>query len=80
MLDEVISQSRIDNTRILSCSLPGNMCENLNGLHQPFKRCCSIDLNFESWIRNLFLADLDSIGDDDLAKDNLFELTTMQMF
>ena len=64
MFDEVISQIRIDNTKALS-PLRGNMCENLDRLQQSFKRYYSDDLKFELWIRNPFLADLDSIGDDD---------------
>ena len=79
MLNEVISESRIDNTKALTPSLRGNMCENLDRLQQSLKRYCSDDLNFELWIRNPFLADLDSIGDDNLAKDELIKLRTMQM-
>ena len=79
MLEEVISQSRIDNTEGLLSSLRGNMCENLDRLQQSFESYCSHDPNFELWIRNPFLADLNSIGDDDLAKDDLIELRTMQM-
>ena len=40
MLEEVISQSRIDNTEALSPSLRGNMCESLDRLQQSFKRYC----------------------------------------
>jgi len=36
-------------------------------------------LNFELWIRNPSLADLDAVCDDDMAKDDLIELRTMQM-
>ena len=80
MLNEVISQSRIDNTKPLSSSLRENMCKNLNRLQQSFKRYCSDDVNFKLWIRNPFLADLDSIGDDNLSKEDLIELRTMQIF
>jgi len=38
-----------------------------------FKNCCSDDPNFEMWVRNPFLADLHSISDDNLAKDDLTE-------
>ena len=55
------------------------MCENLDRLQQSFKSYCPDDLNFELWIRNPFLADLDAVCDDDLAKDDLIELRTMQM-
>ena len=78
-LEEVITQSRINNIETLSPSLRGNMCENLDRLHQSFKSYCPDDLNFELWIRNPFLADLDAVCDDDLAKDDLIELRTMQM-
>ena len=71
MLEEVISQSRIDNAEALSPSLCGNMCENLDRLQQSFKSSCSDDLNFELWIRNPFLADLNAVCDDDLVKDDL---------
>ena len=36
-------------------------------------------MNFELWIRSPFLADLDAVCDDNLAKDDLIELRTMQM-
>ena len=55
------------------------MCENLDRFQQSFKSYCSDDLNFELWIRNPFLAYLDAACDDDLAKDDLIELRTMQM-
>ena len=79
MLEEVITQSRINNIETLSPSLRGNMCENIDRLQQSFKSYCPDDLNFELWIRNPFLADLDAVCDDDLAKDDLIELRTMQM-
>ena len=79
MLEEVITQSRINNIEILSPSLHGNMCENLYKLQQSFKSYCPDDLNFELWIRNPFLAYLDAVCDDDLAKDDLVELRAMQM-
>ena len=79
MLEEVITQSQINNIETLSPSLRGNMCENLDRLQQSFKSYCPDDLNFELWIRNPFLADLDAVCDDDLAKDDLIELRTMQM-
>ena len=79
MLEEVITQNRINNIETLSPSLRGNMCENLDRLQQSFKSYCPDDLNFELWIRNPFLADLDAVCDDDLAKDDLIELRTMQM-
>ena len=37
MPDEVISQSRIDNTKALSPFLRGNMSKNLDGLQKSFK-------------------------------------------
>ena len=46
---------------------------------QSLKSYCLDDVNFELWIRNPFLADLNAFCDDDLAKDNLIELRTMQM-
>ena len=79
MLEEVITQSRINNIETLSPYLRGNMCKNLDRLQQSFKSYCPDDLNFELWIRNPFLADLDAVCDDDLAKDDLIELRTMQM-
>ena len=79
MLEEVISQSRIDNTEVLPSSLRENVCENLDRLQQSFESYCSHDPNFELWIRNPFLAHLNSIGDDDLAKDDLIELRSMLM-
>ena len=36
-------------------------------------------MNFELWIRNPFLADLNAFCDDHLAKDDLIELRTRQM-
>ena len=55
------------------------MCENLDGLRQSLKSYCSDDVNFELWICNPFLADLDAVCDEDLAQDDLIELRTMQM-
>ena len=55
------------------------MCENLDRLQQSFKSYCPDDLNFELWICNPLLADLDAVCDDDPAKDDLIELRTMQM-
>jgi len=55
------------------------MCENLDRWQQSFKSYCSDDLNFELWICNPFLADVDAVCDDDLAKDDLIKLRTMQM-
>ena len=40
VLEEVISQGRIDNTEVLSLSLSGNMPENLDRLQQSFKSQC----------------------------------------
>jgi len=79
VLEEVISQTRIDNTEVLSPSLRGNMPENLDSLQQSFKSYCSEDMNFELWIWSPFLAYLDAVCDDDLAKDDLNELRTVQM-
>ena len=79
MLKEVISQSRFDNAEALPPFLRGNMCENLDRLQQSLKNYCSNDVNFELGIRNSFLADVDAICDDDLAKDDLIELRTVQM-
>ena len=79
MLEEVISHSQIDNTETLAPFLHGNMCENLDTLPQSLKSYCLDDVNFELWIRNLFLADLNAFSDDDLEKDDLMELRTMQM-
>ena len=69
----------MDNTEALSHFLRENMCKNSDKLHQSFKNYCSDDLNFELWICNPFLADLGSIGNYDLAKDDLIELRTMQI-
>ena len=55
------------------------MCENLDRLQQCLKNYSSDDVNFELWIHNPFLADLNAFCDDDLAKDDLIELRTMQM-
>ena len=79
MLKEVISQSRFDNAEALPPFLRGNMCENLDRLQQSLKNYCSNDVNFKLEIRNSFLADVDAICDDDLAKDDLIELRTVQM-
>ena len=56
-----------------------NMCENLDRLQQSLKTYCPDDVNFELRIRNSFLADLDAVCDDDLAKNNCTELRTLQM-
>ena len=55
------------------------MCKILDRLQLSLKSYCSDDVNFEFWIRNPFLADLNAFGDDDLAKDELIEFRTMQM-
>ena len=77
MLEEEISLGRIDNTEALTPFLRRNMCKNLNRLQQSLKSYCSIDVNYE--FRNPFLADLDAVCNDDLAKDDLIVLRTMQM-
>ena len=79
MLDEVISQSRIDNAEALAPFLRGNMCKNLDRLQQSLKSYCSDDANFELGICNPFLAVLNAVCDDGLAKDDHIELRTMQM-
>ena len=48
-------------------------------MQQSFKSYCSDDLNFELCIGSPFLADLNAVCDDNLAKDELIELRTMQM-
>ena len=68
----------MDNTEALAPFLHKNMCKTLGRLQQSLKKYCSVDVNFELWIRNSFLADLDAVCDDDLAKDDLIELRTMQ--
>ena len=68
MLKEVISHSRIDDTETLAPFMHGNMCENLDTLQQSLKTYCLDDVNFELWIRNLFLADLNAFCDDNLEK------------
>ena len=55
------------------------MGKNLEKLQQSLKSYCSDDVNFELWICNPFLANLDSVCDKDLAKNGLIELRTMQM-
>ena len=78
MLEDVITPSQINNIKTLSPSLRKNMFENLDRLQQSFKSYCPDDLNFDLWIRNSFLADLDAVCDDDLAKNDLIELRTLQ--
>ena len=80
MLKEVISQRQIDITDALAPFLRGDMRENLDRQQQSLNSYCSDDVNFELWIRNPFLANLDPVCDDDLAKNDLIELRTMQMF
>ncbi|XP_042203602.1 protein ZBED8-like [Homarus americanus] len=40
---------------------------------------CSGDVKVETWIRNPFLADIDCMSDEDLAKDDLIDLKTKEM-
>ena len=74
MLKRVISQSQIDNFEALAPILHGNMWENLDRLQQSLKSYSSDDVNFELWICNLFLANLDDVCDDNLAKKDLIEI------
>ena len=69
----------MDNTKALAPFPCRNMCENLDRLQQSLKSYGSNDVNFELWISNSFLADLDAVCDDDLVKDDLIELRTMSM-
>ena len=55
------------------------MCKKIDRLHQSLKSYGSDDVNFELWIRNPFLAVIDAVCNDNLAKDELIELRTMQM-
>ncbi|XP_042228588.1 protein ZBED8-like [Homarus americanus] len=50
-------------------------CRHLETLQNSFKGYfCSGDLKVETWIRNPFLAEIDCISDEDLAKDDLIDL------
>ena len=55
------------------------MCDSLDRLQQSLKSYCSDNVNFEFLICNPFLVGLDAVCDDDLVKDYLIELRTMQM-
>ena len=56
------------------------MCRHLEALQNFFKSYCLATQHFKnkSRIRNPFLAELKSISDDDLAKDELIELKAME--
>ena len=56
------------------------MYRHLEALKKFFKSYCfaTEDLKNKSWIHNPFLAELKSISDHDLAKDELIELKAME--
>ena len=76
MLEEMLLDIRIGICQPLPTSLHINMCRHLEALQNSFKSYClaTENLKNKSWICNLFLAELECISDDDLAKDELIEL------
>ena len=80
MFEEMLLDIR---TRILQ-SLPNflriDMCRHLKTLQNSFKSyyLATEDLKNKSWIRNRFLAELKSISNDNLAKDELIEFKAME--
>ena len=80
MLEEMLLNIRIGICQPLPTSLRIDMCRHLEALQNSFKSYClaTEDLKNKSWIRNPFLAELECISDDDLAKDELIELKAME--
>ena len=80
MFEEMLLDIRTGICQPLSISLRINMCRHLEALQSFFKSYCfaTEDLKNKSWIHNPFLAELKSISDQDLAKDELIELKAME--
>ncbi|XP_042236517.1 protein ZBED8-like [Homarus americanus] len=79
MLEEALLQDGIESDKALSISLQAEFCRHLDTLQNSFKGYfCLGDLKVETWIRNPFLADIDCISDEDLAKDDLIDLKTKE--
>ena len=80
MFEEMLLDIRIGICQPLPISLRIDMCRHLEALQNFFKSYCfaTEDLKNKSWIRNPFLAELKSISDHDLAKDELIELKAME--
>ncbi|XP_042210759.1 protein ZBED8-like [Homarus americanus] len=79
-LEEVLLQDGTESDEALSISLQAEFCRHLDTLQNSFKGYfCSGDLKVETWIRNPFLADIDCLSDEDLAKDDLIDLKTKEM-
>lgn len=71
VLEEVPLQAGVESDKDLSMSLETVIC----------KQLATLQNSFETWIRNAFLADLDSINDANLVNDDFIDLTrkdTMQ--
>ena len=77
MLEEMLLDIRIRIFQPLATSLRIDMCRHLEALQNSFKVYClaTKDLKNKSWIRNPFL---ESISDEDLAKDELIESKAME--
>ena len=80
MLEEMLLEIRIGICQPLSTSLRIDMCRHVEALQNSFKSYClaTEDLKNKSWIHNPFLAERESISDEDLAKDELIELKAME--
>ena len=80
MFKEMLFDIRTGICQLLPIFLRIDMCRHLEALQNFFKRYCfaTEDLKNKSWFRNPFLAELKSISDHDLAKDELIELKAME--
>ena len=80
MFEEMLLNIRNGICQPLPTSLRVDMCRHLEALQKFFKSYCfaTEDLKNKSWIRNPFLAELESISDHDLAKDELIDLKAME--
>ena len=80
MLDETLLDNKMGVCQSLPTALRIGICKHLEALQHSFKSYCLVteDLKNKSWIRNPFLAEVECISDDDLAKDELIELKAME--
>ena len=80
MFEKMLFNIRIGICQPLPISLRIDMCRHLEALQNFFKSYCftTEDLKNKPWFRNPFLAELKSISDHDLAKDELIELKAME--
>lgn len=72
LLEEVLRQDENESNNAFPASIQAEFCRHLDTLQNSFKDYFdSGGLKVEMWVCNLFLANIDCISYEDLAKDDL---------